>query len=214
MKRISKTTEPGCFKEWKLTNALAGLEMIWKDLQNPEKRKLHQALMNEQGHICCYCQQRIIDTDSHIEHFRPRSEEYTHLIFDYKNLHASCQQSLQPCEPRQCGMSKDNWFDEKLMISPLSKDCETRFRYTLDGSIYPADEVDNAAIKTIKRCALDLDKLQDERKKAIEGVVGEDVDLQEDEIKRLIVAYRVRDEDGKFEPFAAMIIHVLEKLKE
>lgn len=55
-----------------------------------EKNNLKEALLKEQGYICCYCGQELENgIPTAIEHFRPKSV-YKNLIFDYNNLMASC----------------------------------------------------------------------------------------------------------------------------
>ncbi|NEP57986.1 MAG: TIGR02646 family protein [Symploca sp. SIO2G7] len=73
------------------------------------------------------------ESDScHIEHLKPQ-EKFPQLALDYNNLLASCQaeRSKNPPPPLRCGYKKDNWYDEKLFVSPLQPDCESFFRYTL-----------------------------------------------------------------------------------
>ena len=52
-------------------------------LQNPEKRELHEALIQEQGDICCYCGMRITRESSHIEHLKPQSSTDLDLSVEY-----------------------------------------------------------------------------------------------------------------------------------
>ncbi|MBF0137851.1 MAG: TIGR02646 family protein [Magnetococcales bacterium] len=134
------------------------------------KKPLKKSLMEEQGYICCYCERRISEDDSHIDHLRPQ-EEFGWSALDYGNMLCSCQLELARNEPRHCGNSKGSWFNSELLISPLDPSCENRFFYSLDGSICPADEKDMAATMTIEKLNLDGEKLNRLRKAAIEAFI-------------------------------------------
>jgi hypothetical protein len=67
MKQIKKGKEPKELTEWKgLAND--NWQPSYNDLRNPEKSIVKAALMEEQGYLCCYCEQELIATESHIEH--------------------------------------------------------------------------------------------------------------------------------------------------
>lgn len=89
MKYIKKCEEPEEFSNWKaLEND--NWKPSWDNFQVPQKPAVHDALLREQGYICCYCGMRITRDGSHIEHLKPRSA-YPHLALEYTNLMASCQ---------------------------------------------------------------------------------------------------------------------------
>ena len=158
MKRIVKDPEPEDFSEWK-ANARMAHQLNWDEFQKPIKPKVHESLMQEQGFLCCYCETSVTANDSHIEHFRPRSR-YPALEFDYGNLHCSCQGESSQGEPGHCGHRKGGWFDEDLLVSPLSPDCEERFLFTANGDIFPSRGNDAGAQVTIEKLGLDLPKLR------------------------------------------------------
>ncbi len=62
MKHIKKNQEPEKFTNWKaLEND--DWKPSWDDnFQTPEKPVVHDALLKEQGYICCYCGMRITRT--------------------------------------------------------------------------------------------------------------------------------------------------------
>jgi len=94
MRKILKAVEPESVTQWK-AQANDDWQPSYATLQNPQKRDLHLSLLNEQGHLCCYCGRRIGPEDSHVEHFRPQ-ELFQTLELDYENLHASCiRQKIQ-----------------------------------------------------------------------------------------------------------------------
>lgn len=142
MKHIIKSSEPVSFTNWKRTNP----ELGYKDLVRSPKRDLKNALIAEQKHLCCYCERRINDNDSHIEHFKPKGNPlYSHLELDYNNLHASCIKYLSNGEEPQCGHKKGDVFTNTL-LSPLEPDCASHFWYTMDGIVHSTDDRGKEAI--------------------------------------------------------------------
>jgi hypothetical protein len=68
------------------------------------------------------------------------------------------------------GMGKCDWFDDRLLVSPLIVDCEDFFEYTAIGEILPSPELlkHPAATETIERLRLNIPKLQATRTGAID----------------------------------------------
>jgi uncharacterized protein (TIGR02646 family) len=186
----------------------------WKRLPSNIKQELHKVLIAEQGEICCYCGGRVSSQNSHIEHFRPkRKGKYPKLQLEYTNLLCSCQRELQKEEPKHCGNAKKSWFDENLTISPLELECECRFEYLENGQIRPASRDDEGALKTIKHLALDIDKLRELRKPAIEAALDTINISDTNEIKAQIEIYsHINPKRNCLQPYCAAIIDVLERL--
>lgn len=142
MKYIIKNSEPLSFTKWKRDNPRLG----YKDLKDVTKQDLKNSLIAEQKHLCCYCERRITDADSHIEHFKPKGNPlYKSLELDYNNLHASCIKYLSDGIEPQCGHKKGSIFTTTL-LSPLETDCASHFWYTMDGVIHGADARGDEAI--------------------------------------------------------------------
>ncbi len=174
MKYIRKGSEPIEFTDWKqLENE--DWKPSYDKLQSSEKRAVLNALINEQGGICCYCERELIDTDYHIEHLKPQHLSSVDPL-DFSNMLCSCQKNLQKGEPLHCGNSKADWFDDELFITPLYNNCEKRFKFTYDGYIDTFDDNDLAAIETIKKLNLYIPKLIEMRKKAIEPFLDDTLD--------------------------------------
>ncbi len=214
MKYIKKGNEPEQFLEWKNKKS-----ENWKpqyiNIDSDVKQTLHQELIKEQGYICCYCGKRVSENDSHIEHFRPQ-KKYPSKELDYQNLHASCQGLSKNGEdesdkkvPRHCGHLKGNWFDKKLLISPLSKNCETRFKFIGHGQIEGNDQ---AAKETIKKLGLDIDKLRALRREAIHAAIPDaKASFNPPAIRKMIARYEKKDNNGQYAPFCTAIVYVLKK---
>lgn len=193
MKYVFKGTEPASFTNWK---ALANDQWLpaYADLQNPEKRALHQSLLTEQGHVCCYCGRRISLENSHIEHFRPQ-ERYANVSLDYSNLFASCLRTKSQRMPLHCGHQKANWFDEHIHIMPTNIGCERRFRFLLNGSIEPTRATDKHATQMLEVLALDIAFLKNRRAQTLLGIFDDDflASATREELKVLIEALRTLD---------------------
>lgn len=207
MKHIVKSPPPVEFEDWKkLTND--DWQPAWDYLRGTLKENLHKHLLAEQGHICCYCEVRISEGSSHIEHLKPRSS-FPEDALNYQNFLASCQRDLKPGEPRHCGNLKGNWYDSNLMVSPLSSVCEDRFRYTGDGGICPQSDDNLAAKETISHLGLGIDKLRALRSKAIEPIINALDSLKNDEIDNLATGFQARNGDGEYAEFCTAIVYIL-----
>lgn len=67
MKQINKNQEPQSLQEHRLK--------WFADYDNYlQKEELRESLLKEQGHICCYCMQRIKKDKMKIEHWRSQDE--------------------------------------------------------------------------------------------------------------------------------------------
>jgi len=171
MKHIVKDHNTLGFDKWK-ASANDDWQPTYEDLSSTTKEEVKFSLMQEQGYICCYCERRLTDDDSHIEHFNPRSNNAVNPL-DYANMLCSCQNQLEQGEPRHCGHLKGDWFDNQLLVSPLDPDCGGHFACTADGKIQPARKSDDAATRTIEKLGLNINKLNALRKKAIEPFLDE-----------------------------------------
>jgi len=208
MKHVTKVTSAPEFEAWKVSDDWAPGHA---DLQNPQKRKLHESLLSEQGWVCCYCGRQIDLYDSHIEHFRPQ-ERYADLALNFENLHASCIRETQPGKPLHCGHAKSADFDEAFQISPLDAHCESRFIYTLDGDILPSDVTDAQAAYMVKLLKLDLAFLRNRREEAVNRVFDPEFleTVTDGELKTLRDFFRSMDKEGKAQSFG----HVLARFAE
>jgi len=208
MKYIGKTLEPQEFTDWK---ALANEDWqpTYDDLSGDPKKAVKDALMAEQGYLCCYCERRLTEPDSHIEHFQPQNDPGVDPL-DFSNLLCSCQNQIKKGEPRHCGNLKDNWFDSDLLMSPLKPNCEDRFAFTGDGVIKPAADHDQVASVTITRLGLDIPKLNDLRAKAIEPFLAEG--LSPEEMRAFVTGYLIRDTSGQFGEFWTTIRYLFGSL--
>lgn len=212
MKYVAKGRSPQLFEAWKALSS-DNWTPTYEDLKNPEKTALHEALLSEQGWVCCYCGRAIDFRDSHIEHFRPQ-EKAPELALAYDNLFASCIREREPGAPLHCGHGKGNDFDEANHISPTAAGCERRFLYTLEGAVLPADTGDAAAIYMSGLLKLDLAFLRNRRQEVLARVFDADflATVSDDELQRLAAAYREPDGQGKLPGFGHVIARYVEQL--
>ena len=206
MKCIEKQAqEPESFTTWKsLANEY--WQPSYDELSGVAKGDVVNALLEEQGFICCYCGQGITADTCHIEHFRPQSG-YPDLELDYQNFHASCQKKREKKMPEFCGVAKGDWFDEELTLSPLRPECEEAFLFSDDGQVFLKDPENISVKETLKHLKLDENMLIDLRGEAIAGFIDDDflVNAPQEVLARLSRKVMEKKADGTFEPFCFAI---------
>ena len=211
MIHIFKNQEPEFFRKWKKRKKASYADL--SDSENKEiKDKLHEALLEEQGGLCCYCGMKIEFGGSHIEHFRPQSR-YPNLDVMYDNLHTSCIKYPKKGSIVHCGHFKDDKFDENLCISPLEVDCEERFLYTLQGEIHPIDEHDKKADYMIKILNLNAPSLVGRRKNLLLTTLPPEFldDTPLEKVQYYHTKYQERDSDGNYEDFRQVLSRYIEQ---
>ena len=99
MRKIDKNPAPSSFIAWKTANETELQKcyetqtgsQIFEFLQDAAIREdLENALLAEQGYICCYCGMAIERGKMAVEHFLAKSIHKT-ATFEYENLMASCK---------------------------------------------------------------------------------------------------------------------------
>ncbi len=162
------------------------------DLTTKQCKSIRRKLLESQKYLCCYCE-RQISKDCHIEHFYEQDDYTIHGIhsLDYaQNLIASCEGDKDPTDKKDetpaeriyrqentsCGHRKGKAYhqnisvDYTLLLNPQN-DISHLFSYA---SGYISANNSCTAIEkmqvdyTIKRLALDSDKLNRMRIKSIE----------------------------------------------
>lgn len=191
MKHIVKQVEPLLFTQWKAACPGATYDGDLCSNNNAAKRAkkaLKNSLLAEQKYICCYCECRVSDANSHIEHFRPKDPaQFPHLQLEYSNLLASCTKNPIGPPDEHCGHKKSNFFSADL-VSPLEVDCSSHFTYKMDGTIAGADRRGRV---TVEKLHLDSALLNNQRKNLIDDFLDIDDD---DELQSEIASYL--DESG------------------
>ncbi|MDR2441274.1 MAG: TIGR02646 family protein [Planctomycetaceae bacterium] len=148
MKHINKQKESQQFIDWK-NKVNEDWQPSFDSLRGSSTGHIvKNALIKEQGGLCCYCESKITEKDSHFEHFRPQTR-FKDLVLNYDNLHCSCIREPKKETDRHCGHFKSEYFDETV-ISPLKSDCESSFIFDSNGIIKPTVDDDKRAVYTIK----------------------------------------------------------------
>ena len=200
MKRILKQKSPSSFVKWVRKNPSAH----WGLFQGEVKQELADQLRQEQGYLCCYCEQRIGDGSSHIEHLRPKGSQYSKYTFDYQNLLSSC------LDKNSCGKKKADWYSP-AMVTPLDENCEERFYYRGDGAIIPAHSEDRHAQETIDRLNLNCDKLKTMRMQVYEVYHSIKKEVSRKEFVAWIEETLQYHSNGEYVEFWTTVKYVAEK---
>ncbi len=163
MRPITKRAEPAELTAWRASGN-ADWQPSYADLRQPRKGAVRDALLAEQGHVCCYCERRVgANDDSHIEHLVPQSVR-PDLGLDYGNLLCSCSAR------QHCGHERG---DRELPVHPLQEDCSQVFEFGSDGSIGPrANMRPAAAERAIRVLGLNAATLRDRRRRAIDAFLA------------------------------------------
>jgi uncharacterized protein (TIGR02646 family) len=214
MKHIVKGRAPRSLKEWVAGQRLENGERIncsYRDMPRDVHRDIHQHLLNEQGWLCCYTGMNVDESISHIEHLKPQSECQDDEDVDYTNLLAAYPGDRMPCEFG--AKAKDNWYDERLLISPLDRRCETKFRFDQFGHIEEADINDRQAKETIRRLRLDHMSLNEMRASAIkEALFPDSKQLGRAKLNDAAQHYCQRNSEHRFRPYCFVVAQVAQDL--
>lgn len=134
------------------------------------KDDLRMALLDEQGHICCYCMQRIKLDRMKIEHYQSQ-KRYPKKELDYSNLLGACLGNKgQRHKNQHCDTKKDD-ADLKVNPTDLNKNCEDLIKYRSNGEIYSEDsEINRDLNETLN---LNMDTLKKNRRTVIDTVISQ-----------------------------------------
>lgn len=127
MRQIHKQAEPRELR----AHRLAGGGFEDPQGESRWKERLQEALLRDQGAICCYCMRRIHRESMKVEHHRCQ-ERHPERALDYDNLFGACPGNPgQPWTRQTCDSRKGN---ADLTLIP-SGNIEPFLRYLADGTI-------------------------------------------------------------------------------
>lgn len=202
MRHIHKSSEPTAFSQWKQANPAATFKEIGNGANHPLKQAVKNSLLTEQKYICCYCENRITASTSHIEHLLPQSSQQGQL--DYANLLASCKADGRKAH---CGYKKDR---QLLPFTPLDdSEISQRFIFAADGNIYPRDVNDSAANTVITILGLDAKRLVTMRNTIISTFIAL---LMNSPAERRVTLASVSPSSGKLHAFYSAIRYQIDQL--
>lgn len=195
MKQVIKTEPPKEFVRYLKTHRRKDWEAFSKPQNGSVKGILGDWLREEQGFLCCYCEEEIAKGISHIEHFKPKSH-FPELQLDYFNLFASCN-GCGKREDMTCGMKKKDIYFPSL-ISPSDPTCEPRFFYTADGQILPIDENDDKGWETIALLGLNSPRLRRRREMVYQEIQNLQTLFAPDDFQRYIRIRLEKNPKGRY----------------
>ena len=218
MRRISKTHPPQELIAWRNENR--DTNHTYPDLSGTAAHfQLKAKLLEEQGWLCAYTG-RLIDSDSsHVEHIKPQCQCTEWEDVDYRNVVACFPADGGDVSYGYGAPVKASWWDEEQFISPLSADCERRFRFAWSGHVHPNPDGHECATTTIKALRLDADSLRQLRKARIDGFFGfgsrtRARPLTVIEAKTALANLDLRDNNGRLQEFCFVLRQLLPKYIE
>ena len=211
MKQVQKAPEPTDLIEWRArynTDPNFGYGLLNSSL----RATIKEALLDEQGRIDAYTEQRIRYSSSHIEHLKAQTHCTPDEEVNYTNMVACYPAPNSDAEVPYGAVYKGSWpspDEESLFVSPLSEHCQQRFSYNENGSVETASSNDMAAQETIQQLNLNHKTLQRYRKSAIQGTLGNDYSLSLRKAKIRLRRLK-RESSSESTPFCSAIKQALE----
>ena len=167
MHSVQRSPEPEFFA------ALRGAHSKWDELDRRDRRLIRDALKQDFGEICAYCEQSFQSSNRQTtDHFRPR-HRFPDLWLDWLNLVYACHR----CNQRKVGRWPD-YDDEQTnelltkegprytpvseYVNPNAVDGRRPARDFFDfdvetGEMTPADQLDNTEWSMARRTISDID---------------------------------------------------------
>jgi uncharacterized protein (TIGR02646 family) len=207
MKHIKKGESPNDLLEWFEGQFIDGKYMNcrFKELDSDVKANIKQLLLQEQGWLCCYTGLTIESETSHFEHLFPQSlskRRGTHEDIDYQNMMVAYPKD------GKCDFGAKARENDLLPVHPLQPDCETKFKFDIEGGVSGIDDDSEHTIKLLK-----LFLLNDERKAAIgEILFPADVILNQEDFQIVADSYSDPDDNGRLRKFCFVVAYVAKEL--
>ncbi len=150
----------------------------WANYYADKKRNLKKHILKEeQSYLCIYCESKISNNSSHLEHIKPKCLDISNLTFNYHNIAVSCNGTCHNSDTDNtkyhCGHRKDSVdtvFDEAKFLNPVEVlNIREYFQYDFDDYlINPSNKDNTKAQYMIDTLRLNDGGLPKARKKALE----------------------------------------------
>lgn len=218
MRRVTKTHPPQELTAWRDANR--EVNHTYHDLTGTEAhRALKFKLLQEQGWLCAYTGRSIDSDSSHIEHVKPQCECAEWEDVEYRNVVACFPADGGDVSHGYGAPIKASWWDEQRFVTPLSEECERRFRFVWSGHVHPSPDGHECAIVTIDALRLDAVPLRQLRKARIDGFFGfgpraRTRPLSIDEARTVLANIEYRDNNGRLQEFCFVLKQLLPKYIE
>lgn len=208
MKYIKKLSEPNSLVAHRKKE-----HADYNNIPTDTKEEIKQALLTEQGYICCYCMKRINKENIKLEHWKPQSK-YPERSLIYKNMLGVCNGNEgEPKHLQCCDTHKGNW---ELSIDPLSPHCETFIKYSADGIIFSDDEKVNRDLNDVLN--LNQQKIQNNRRIVMDVLIQYllskyvNKGWTKSAIQKEINKWSSVDSEGKYKEYCEVALFRLKKL--
>jgi len=178
------------------------------------KDDLRMALLDEQGHICCYCMQRIKLDRMKIEHYQCQ-DRYPEKQLNYSNLFGACLGNEGQRPKNQHCDTKKGKADLKVNPTDLNRNCEDLIKYRSNGEIYSEDsEINRDLNETLN---LNMETLKKNRRTVIDTVIAQleskfprqtwSRSVLEEKIKQ----YSSLNAEGQYSEYCAAVVQYLKQ---
>lgn len=218
MKKVTKTHTPQKLTEW--CNENREVNHKYEHLLGTEAHQdLKSKLLQEQGWLCAYTGRSIDSATSHVEHIKPQNDCAEWEDVEYRNLIACFPAGGGDTSYGYGAPVKAGWWDEQQFVTPLSSECERRFRFVWSGHVHPNPKEHVGAIETIKVLGLDEKSLCQLRRARIDGFFGfgqrtRARPLSIKDAEAALATIESRDNNGRLQEFCFVIKQLLEKYIE
>ena len=170
-------------------------------------------LRQEQHGLCCYCEMKVGEKDSHIEHMEPRSENQTRK-YDFTNLAMSCNGGMI----EHCGHYKDNRarnpdyaWDNNRFVPPHDPMTAELVQYLADGSVVPTEGNLDRGSYLVGYLGLNCPRLSHRRREHARTLIDTlSVQPEPDLVTWLRQYYLETDANGRLDQFYSLSKQILD----
>lgn len=206
MKQIRKGAEPPALR----AHRLAGGRFADAQGESRWKEKAQDAILRDQGGLCCYCTARISRADMKVEHYLCQ-DLHGDQDCAWDNLFGACQGGTG-CEPAEqhCDTRKGN---AALTIHPAGN-IEPFLRYLADGRIVASNPAYQHDLD--ETLNLNVEKLRRARIGVLEGLVDaltrdRTGEWRCERLREELERWTARDDAGDFRAFCQVAAEFLRK---
>jgi uncharacterized protein (TIGR02646 family) len=179
-----------------------------------DKDDLRMALLDEQGHICCYCMQRIKLDRMKIEHYQCQ-DRYPEKQLDYNNLFGACLGNEGQRHKNQHCDTKKGKADIKVNPTDLNRNCEDLIQYSSTGKISSKDpEINRDLNETLN---LNMETLKKNRRTVINTVITQlESKFPQQTWRKSVLAEKIQqysslNAEGKYSEYCAAVTGYLKQ---
>jgi len=205
VQKINKSDEPAELTLWKSSNP----QKKYSNLTPTERCAIRLACAQEQCFLCAYCCKAISGekSDTMNEHVEAQSIAQNRTL-DFNNIVASCTTK------NQCDSAHGS---QPLPITPLMDECETEFKFNINGRVEGLTERAKETIKVLNLGDHEKNnkRLVSQRKFLFYTIlstnnfpIGERI--EDEELLKILMIDLKETRDGKLAPFAPVIAKMLE----